>query len=409
VSLLLDALKRAEQEKLAKQGEAAAATPPPTLRDAAPRASAPAASLELQPMSSGAQGTQPAANASKSDARAAQTVFTAKAANGESRGRGMLWATVGAIAVVAIAAGAYVWYSVRSLTPQTFQARPRPAAAPTAAPAGSQQPQPPAAEAQLAAALSSPPVVPQSATPPPGATPSPPATTGLAPPTASLTPRAPREDAIAKLLRDSAAAPTAEPLRLDRAAQPSRQVPAEVSSGYEALRQGNLSAARRDYELAIAAHPSNLDALLGLATVESRAGNRQSAALNYRRALDVDPRNATALAGLAALAGSARPEAVEAQLRSDISRQPDSAQLRFALANLLASESRWSEAQSEYYEAHRLDPGSPEIMHNLAVSLDRLGQGRMAAGFYRRALEASRGQAPPFDRSAVARRLEELR
>ena len=407
MSLLLDALKRAEQEKLAKQGEAAPAAPAAPARPAAP-----AASLELQPMSSAAQAAQSgapvAANASgRADARTAQAqaVFTAKAANGESRGRGMLWATVAAIAAVAIAAGAYVWYSVRALTPQqALQARPRPAPIPAPGPAGA-PPQQPAAEQQLAAALSSPPVVPPSTTP----TPSAPPATGLVPPAARLTPSPPREDAIAKLLRDSAAAPAAEPLRLDRAQQPSRQVPGEVSTGYEALRQGNLSAARRDYEAAVAAHPSNLDALLGLATVEARAGNRQAAALQYRRALDVDPRNATALAGLAALAGSARPEAVESQLRSDISRQPESAALRFALGNLLATEARWSEAQSEYYEAHRLDPGSPEIMHNLAVSLDRIGQGRAAAGFYRRALDAARGQAPAFDRTAVAKRLEELR
>ena len=101
MSLLLDALKRAEQEKLAKQGEAAPAAPAAPARPAAP-----AASLELQPMSSAAQAAQSAApvaaNASgRADARTAQAqaVFTAKAANGESRGRGMLWATVAAIAV----------------------------------------------------------------------------------------------------------------------------------------------------------------------------------------------------------------------------------------------------------------------------------------------------------------------
>jgi len=75
----------------------------------------------------------------------------------------------------------------------------------------------------------------------------------------------------------------------------------------------------------------------------------------------------------------------------------------------MSAQGRWHEAQAEYFEAHRLDPGSPETMFNLAVSLDRLGQARAAAGFYTRALDAVRGQQAPFDTAAVRRRLEELR
>ena len=61
MSLLLDALKRAEQEKLAKQGgeraanESAAAPPPPAA--AARREPANAPALELQPIGSPAGGT----------------------------------------------------------------------------------------------------------------------------------------------------------------------------------------------------------------------------------------------------------------------------------------------------------------------------------------------------------------
>jgi hypothetical protein len=47
-------------------------------------------------------------------------------------------------------------------------------------------------------------------------------------------------------------------------------------------------------------------------------------------------------------------------------------------------------------------------VHNLAVSLDRMGQPRLAAQMYRRALEAARAQATQFDTAAVERRLAEL-
>jgi tetratricopeptide (TPR) repeat protein len=129
---------------------------------------------------------------------------------------------------------------------------------------------------------------------------------------------------------------------------------------------------------------------------------------HYRRVLDLDPRNGTALAGLAALADFSRPEALETQLRADIDRIPGSPALHFTLGNLYSAQGRWSEAQSAYYEAHRLDPGSPEIAHNLAVSLDRLGQKRLAAGFYRRALDSARALPGVVDTAAVARRLAEI-
>ena len=52
--------------------------------------------------------------------------------------------------------------------------------------------------------------------------------------------------------------------------------------------------------------------------------------------------------------------------------------------------------------------GSGDIAYNLAVSLDHLGQSRVAAGFYRRALEAARGRTAQFDPAAAARRIAEI-
>ena len=45
----------------------------------------------------------------------------------------------------------------------------------------------------------------------------------------------------------------------------------------------------------------------------------------------------------------------------------------------------------------------------LAVSLDHLRQTRLAADYYRRALDAAQGAATQFDPGPVARRLAELR
>src|SRR5258708_5932584 len=133
-----------------------------------------------------------------------------------------------------------------------------------------------------------------------------------------------------------------------------------------------------------------------------------AAASHYHKALALDPRNAPALAALAALTDFPRPEAIESQLRGDVARYPQSAALRFTLGNLYAPQGRWSEAQLEYFEAHRLDPASADIVLNLAVSLDHLGQRRVASEYYRRALAAARTQATQFDPVPVERRIAEL-
>ena len=416
MSLLLDALKRAEQEKLARQP--GAATPAP----AAPPPSSRAASLELQPISAGGGGpaptparAEPAASAHA--AHAAQNVFQAKTASepeGE-RSRAMLWVTVGAVAIVAIAAAGYVWYTVKGLTPQ-YSNTPRPRAAPTPPPASSAPVATSASGSIVPAPGSAPnpnaPTLPGSAAGPASAAvaavsapvasepPAPPA-----PPTASAPPP---ETAAERVARAAAEAPTVPPLQMERTPQAGRRVQPEVASGYEALRKGDWAEARRAYQASLASDPSSVDAHLGLATIAARSGNRAAAVEHYRRALEFDPRNATAAAGLATLADFSRPEALEAQLRNEIDRAPESAPLQFTLGNVYAAQGRWNEAQSAYYEAHRLDPGSPEIAHNLAVSLDRLGQRRLASVFYRRALEAARGRASPVDTAAVTRRLAEI-
>jgi Tfp pilus assembly protein PilF len=404
VSLLLDALKRAEQEKHVRHAHHAE---PPGASRAAPPQLAPAApaTLELQAM----PGPQ-ASNAPRHDsAAAARAVFHAKTAHADPpRHRGAIWAGIGAVASVVIAAGAYVWYSVETLSvAPVAPMRPRPPAAPTPTPGGSMGP----------ASSNSGGFVPQ---PPPaaGSTFTPAADIGK-PLTATLAaaapaPAVPAAPASARapapalaMLKDATPVAPAPALQLERSSE-SPQVPAAVASGYAALRNGDLPLARRSYAAAVAAQPANVDAQLGLATVEARLGNRGAAANHYRKTLEVDPRNATALAGMAALADGARPEAVESQLRSDLGRHPTSAALHFALGNLYASQARWNEAQAAFFEAHRLDPGSADVLYNLAVSLDQLGQRRLAADYYRRVLDAARGQATQFDPAPVARRLAEL-
>ncbi|HUQ29788.1 MAG TPA: tetratricopeptide repeat protein [Usitatibacter sp.] len=411
MSLLLDALKRAEQEKLAKQGDRPANDSPaaPASAAAARREPANAPSLELQPIASAAGSG--AANASaahaKSGAATAQAVFQAKAApsqkpQGASKAT-VLWIAGVMVLILIIGIGGYVWWSLASLPPAITTLRPRPAPTP-----------PPASGIPLPNKLDT--LVPGAIAP--GASrqeAQPPATATLPPPTPAVSSPAPRvedpapapratAELAARLVRDAPATPSLRTATPEKA-----RVPTEVAVGYDALRTGDLPTARRSYLAALAADPSSLDAQLGLATIEARLGNAAAAANHYRRALDLDPRNATALAGLASIADMSQPEILEGQLRADLARHPQSAALHFALGNLYASRARWEEAQGAYFEALRLDPASADILYNLAVAMDHMGQSRLAADYYRRALEAARGQSAQFDAAAAQRRLAELR
>ena len=386
MSLLLDALKRAEQEKLARHGERGfsgreAANAP--LASAHSSASA-ASPLQLQPI-----GSSPAISIGKTNAaaQAAQVVFQAKVPPTEpERGKAMLWLGIAAIVIVVAAAGAYVWYSISALTAKPVVAprvRPTPIAPPAS---GSIPPTPGPALSAPAATLT-----PEAPAPAPRKAPAPSST----------------EQLVMSLLRESPVA-AVPPVNLSRSSEPPR-IPGQVAAGYESLRSGDLAAARRSYQSALDGGANNVDAQLGLATVEARMGNRSAAAFRYRKTLELDPRNATALAGLSSLADYSRPETLELQLREDLARYPLSAALHFALGNVYAAQSRWREAQGEFFEAHRLEPGGADTLFNLAVSLDNLGQGRLAADYYSRALEASKVQGAQFDPAPVARRLAELR
>lgn len=426
MSLLLDALKRAEQEKLARgdrpdlqivpETAPAPANPAPSPaqrdRDAASAAAAQRAALELQPIATPGAGAASGAPATPAGSQAAaKAVFQAKLPPGGAQDkprRGWLYAAAGAILIAVIAASAYVWYVMQQLAPAPVPAR-RMAGPLAPPPPGSQQPPqlstPGFPQTGVGASLQVP--VAEAGTPPPAAAKV--TTTALPPAAAPKAPAGPptAEQAAAELLKQ-APARRDPPVVLDRAPPQGPRIAAQVSTGYEALRNSDLAGARRAYEAAVVADATNVDALLGMATVEARTGNIAAAGAAYRKALELDPRNPTALAGLATLADPSRRGTVEARLREDVMRYPQSPALHFALGNVYSSQSRWSEAQGEYFEAHRLDPSNADIAHNLAVALDNLGQARVAAQFYRRALDAARTQPAQFDPAPVARRLAEL-
>ncbi|MGD9788654.1 MAG: tetratricopeptide repeat protein [Sulfuricellaceae bacterium] len=245
---------------------------------------------------------------------------------------------------------------------------------------------------------------PQTPTPPPQALPvaaaneAPPATEAPVPP--APPPRREAPPAEPAIPQESAA------IRIQRGAS-TGQVNPSLSRAYQALLAGDLNQAQEEYRKILRSDRNNRDALLGMAVIHERRGDAETAAGIYSRLLELDPNDGTAQARLTALGASTDPVRGESRLKTLLAQQPDSDTLHFALGNLYAAQARWPEAQEAYFHAFQKQPGNPDYLYNLAVSLDHLGQNKLALDYYRRALAAA-GRPHAFAADAVKTRIGAL-
>jgi tetratricopeptide (TPR) repeat protein len=180
-----------------------------------------------------------------------------------------------------------------------------------------------------------------------------------------------------------------------------------LQRGYAALNAGDAGDARRQYDAVLGQEPNNRDALLGLAAIALRDGEGQRAAALYQRLLELDPDDGEAQAGLTGMRRG-DPAGSELELKAILRRTPDSGPALFALGNLYARQGRWPEAQQAYFRASGAAPDNPDYAFNLAVGLDRLNQGKLALEYYARALILAQDKPAGFAADAVRRRMDEL-
>jgi tetratricopeptide (TPR) repeat protein len=309
---------------------------------------------------------------------AAQNAFAAKEAL--VGGKSSFGVVVGAITLLAVAGiGVYFWLQLK--------------------------PSPALSGAQPAAALN-----PAATAPAAGLNPAPPRT--LLPAPGAMHPGAePARDRPAAVARsvEARATPSAaaaySPIRITTSRPTLNPTLAEA---YDAFQAGNLPKARADYERVLQTDPRNADALHGAAAVALREGRGTEAQTYYLRLLDADPRDAVAQAGLVGLNAQGDPVSSETRLKTLLASQPDAPALHFALGNLLARQGRWNEAQQAFFNAVTADGDNPDYLFNLAVSLDQLHQTKPAAQYYRQALTAAAARPAAFDQARVAGRLRDL-
>lgn len=343
------------------------------------------------PRATGATETRrpPADKATTQNKSAAQNLFAAKQAE-KPPSRKAFAMTLGAITVLAVCLiGGYFWWQLQPKTSLVASRGPLPSPsmpAPAAVPPAPTIASPPA---PLAAA---------SSTPPATAIAHDKDDEDVAPAAAKAPPRRARPAPAAQPEADSPVRVTKAPLQVNPA----------LLRGFDAFNRGDLEQAQLEYERAQKSDPRNTDALHGLAAIAVRQGRHDQADLLYRRIAEADPQDTVAMSALINNRSQIDPGAAESRLKSLSAAQPELAAPQFALGNLYARQARWNEAQQAYFRAYNAEQDNPDILYNLAISLEHLRQNKLAAQYYSLAIAAAQSRRAGFDPAQAAARLRAL-
>ncbi|MGD2054298.1 MAG: tetratricopeptide repeat protein, partial [Gammaproteobacteria bacterium] len=174
-----------------------------------------------------------------------------------------------------------------------------------------------------------------------------------------------------------------------------------LESGWLAYQGKDYQNSKREYEKVLDKEPHNHDALLGIAAVSLQLQDIDKAREIYLQLLERDPRDPHAHAGLANIAQTEGASLSESKLKQLIEHRPDDAHLRFALGTLYVQKKNWPEAQQAFFNAWKGDPDNPDYAYNLAVSLDHLGKHKEAKAFYEDSLKLATGKHISFSPDAV--------
>ena len=176
---------------------------------------------------------------------------------------------------------------------------------------------------------------------------------------------------------------------------------------WQAYQRGDYATASQGYRQVLGKDANNRDALLGMAATAQQQGMDEAAQRYYRQLLILDPRDPAAHAALSAYSPGNAADS-ESKLKQMLAEQPRSGALHFALGNLYAEQSNWADAQQHYFNAYSLEPTNAQFAFNLAVSLDHLGQRKIASQHYQQALQLDASGNSGFDHAQAQQRLNEL-
>ena len=183
----------------------------------------------------------------------------------------------------------------------------------------------------------------------------------------------------------------------------------KLESAWLAYEAAEYDRAKKLYKAILNIEDDNRDALLGLGAIAIVEKNTAAARGIYISLLKHDPRDPIAIAALANLQSTeASAETDEKYLLNMLKKNPDDVHLNFALGNIYAQQDKWKLAQQSYFNAWQKDNTNADYIFNLAVSMDQLGKQEQAISFYQDCLNRSAKSQVSFSREAVKKRIAEL-
>ncbi|PCI70258.1 MAG: hypothetical protein COB26_04545 [Piscirickettsiaceae bacterium] len=188
----------------------------------------------------------------------------------------------------------------------------------------------------------------------------------------------------------------------------SASLSAALNKGYAALQNGRYSEATLTYQAILKKRPKQIDALLGLANIYAHNGDLLAARRQYDEALVIRPSNKIAQLGLLYTYQSDNSTKGLELLQNLSAKYPNNPEILVAIGHKLAKQSKWFAAQQSYFKAYSVQPSNALLAYNLAVSLDRMEKYDAASSFYNKALTLNSVSAPVVNSQQIKNRLLEI-
>lgn len=185
-----------------------------------------------------------------------------------------------------------------------------------------------------------------------------------------------------------------------------------VNEGYALYQKGEYGTSLSKYAQAYRQSPVNQDALLGMVATHTKLGQPDLANV-YRQKLkmlgltaDRDRKIKTDSPKVSSDRSKIPP--TPNLLLAQLKKTPNDAQLNFSIATLFAKKGDWEKAQNYYFKAHQFAPNNPNYAFNLAVSLEHLGHSKTALSFYKKTKNLMQVSPSSVNPMIVAKRLDVL-
>lgn len=179
-----------------------------------------------------------------------------------------------------------------------------------------------------------------------------------------------------------------------------------INLGYKQFEKGNYQLAKKYYQKALKLAPNDTDTFLGLAAIALIENDTNTAISLYTEVLQLDPQNTTAISAISTLYEKSKSD--ESTIKKNIEANPNNPWAYFNLGNHHMEEQNWTKALQAFSKANAIAPQTPDILFNIAISLDNLDRVQQAIEAYTMAISAAKNKPANFDAATVQKYVDSI-